>query len=498
VPADPRATCIIGVARRTWHPSDTPSGAPEPLAMWEQMARDAAADTGIADPSAVLAGLQSIDIVYSQSWQYDDAVARLSECFGASPARRRYSGIGGSVPLVLATEVARDVRAGDLDLALITGAEALATVRSLKKAGEKPQWSFPPTEKRRFPMDMDFDPSEITHAVFEAYLTFALFDNARRAHLGRNLDAHRDQLGRVLAPMTAIAAASPHAWFPIARSADEIVTASPDNRMVSYPYTKLMTSIMDVDMAAALVLASAAKADALGVPEERRVYLRGAAYAEDPAHVAGHPDLWRSPAMAAAADAALAGAGIGADDVAHLDLYSCFASSVCFALDALGISENDARAVTQTGGLPYHGGPGSNYMTHALAAMVETLRREPGSYGVTSGVGMHMQKHAYGVWSTDPGAGPMADVTPAPPAAEPLAIVESPEGKATVSTYTVLHGRDGNPERAVLICDLPGEGRCYALLDGGSAALAGSEADELIGRSVTLTPADGVNHASLG
>ena len=137
------------------------------------------------------------------------------------------------------------------------------------------------------------------------------------------------------------------------------------------------------------------------------MYLRGSAYAEDPSHVAGHPDLWRSPAMAAAAGAALSGAGIGADDVAHFDLYSCFASSVCFALDALGISEDDGRAVTQTGGLPYHGGPGSNYMTHALAAMVETLRGDPGSFGVTSGVGMHMQKHAYGVWSTDPGAGPV-------------------------------------------------------------------------------------------
>ncbi len=496
MPADPRASCIIGVARRTWHPSDVPDGAPEPLAMWEQVARQAAADTG-ADASSVLSALESIDIVYSQSWQYDDAVARLAERVGASPARRRYSGIGGSVPLVLATEVAREIRAGRLDLALITGAEALATVRRLKKAGERPQWSFRPAEKRPFPMDMDFDPSEISHAVFEAYLTFALFDNARRTHLGRGLDEHRAQLGRVLAPMTEIAAASPHAWFPVARGADELVTATPDNRMVSYPYTKLMTSIMDVDMAAALVLASAAKADALGVPEERRVYLRGAAYAEDPAHVAGHPDLWRSPAMAAAADAALAGSGIGADDVAYFDLYSCFASSVCFALDALGISEDDARPVTQTGGLPYHGGPGSNYMTHALAAMVETLRRDPGSYGITSGVGMHMQKHAYGVWSTDPGTSVLAD--PAPPvAAVPLTIVESPEGKATVATYTVLHGRDGGPERAVLICDVPGGGRCYALLDGGPAVLAETEVDELIGRTVTLTPADGINHAALG
>jgi acetyl-CoA C-acetyltransferase len=498
LPTDPRATCIIGVARRTWHPSDAPDGAPEPLAMWEQVAREAAADTG-ADAPSVLGALESIDVVYSQSWQYDDAVARLAERVGASPARRRYSGIGGSVPLVLATEVAQEIRAGHLDLALITGAEALATVRRLKKAGEKPQWSFRPAEKRPFPMDMDFDPSEISHAVFEAYLTFALFDNARRAHLGRGLGEHRARLGRVLAPMTEIAAASPHAWFPIARGADEIVTATPENRMVAYPYTKLMTSIMDVDMAAALVLASAAKADEFGVPEERRVYLRGAAYAEDPVHVAGHPELWRSPAMAAAAGAALAGAGIGADDVAHLDLYSCFASSVCFALDALGISEDDARAVTQTGGLPYHGGPGSNYMTHALAAMVETLRRDPGSYGVASGVGMHMQKHAYGVWSSDPGARSAAEQAPAPAtfAADPVAIVESPEGSATVATYSVLHGRDGGPERALLVCDLPGGGRCYALLDGDTATLGGAETGELIGRTVTLAPADGINHARL-
>ncbi len=497
---DPRATCIIGVARHTWHPFDVgiaSEPAPEPLDMWERVARDAADDADTGDGPAILHALESVDVVYSQSWQYDDPVARLAERLGASPARRRYSGIGGSVPHVLATEAARQIRAGHLDLALIAGAEALATVRRLKKAGERPQWSFRPAEKRPFPMDMEFDPSEISHAVFEAYLTFALFDNARRARLGRGLEDHRAALGRVMAPMTAVAAASPHAWFPVARDATEIVTAAADNRLVAYPYTKLMTAIMDVDMAAALVLASAAKADALGVPEERRVYLRGWGYAEDPAHVAGHPELWRSPAMAAAAGAALAGAGIGVDDVAHLDLYSCFASSVCFALDALGIGEDDPRAgaVTQTGGLPYHGGPGSNYMTHSLAAMTETLRDDPGSYGLVSGVGMHMQKHAYGVWSTDPGAATVTDPAPYVPAAEPLRIVESPEGTATVAAYSVLHGRDGAPERALLVCDLPGGGRCYALLDGGDEALAEAEVDELVGRKVTLTPQDQVNLA---
>jgi acetyl-CoA C-acetyltransferase len=260
-----------------------------------------------------------------------------------------------------------------------------------------------------------------------------------------------------------------------------------------------MTSIMDVDMAAALVIASAEKADGLGVPEDKRVYLRGFGYAQEPEHVAGHPDLWRSPDMAAAADAALAGAGIGADDVAHLDLYSCFASSVCFALDALGIAEDDARAsrVTQTGGLPYHGGPGSNYMTHSIAAMVETLRADPGSYGVVSGVGMHMQKHAYGVWSTSPGTGTVADPPAYVAASAPVSIVGSPEGAAAVAAYSVLHGRDGEPERALLVCDVAGGGRSYALLDGGIEVLGGAETDELVGRTVTLTPKDQQNLASL-
>jgi len=501
---DPRTPCIIGVGHTAWHPADAPEGAPEPLDMWEQVARRAADDAGAPD---ALRLLESIDVVYSQSWQYDDPAGRLAERLGSSPSRRNYSGIGGSVPQVLASQVGAAMAAGDLDLGLIVGAEALATVRRLKKAGERPRWSHQPAERRPFPMDMTFLPSEVSHAVFEAFLTFALFDNARRAHLGRPLGEHRAQLGRVLAPLTEVAAANPDAWFPVARTPSEIVTATADNRMVAYPYTKLMTAIMDVDMAAAVVMATAARADALRVPEEGRVYLRGSGYAQDPDHVAAHPDLWSSPAMAAASSAALAAAGIDVDAVAHLDLYSCFASSVCFALDALGLAEDDGRGVTQTGGLPYHGGPGSNYMTHALAAMVETLRSDPGSYGMVSGVGMHMTKHVYGVWSTVPGhtgcTGPPASsgrrrqARAVPSRAPEVAVVDSPEGPATVATYSVLHGRDGSPTSALLVCDLPVGARCYATLEGGGDALDEAETTELVGRSVSLTPKDGVNLARL-
>ena len=97
----------------------------------------------------------------------------------------------------------------------MVGGEALATVRRLKKAGTRPAWSHKPAERRPFPFDIAFHPAEVAHSVFEAYLTFALFDNARRAHLGRTVAEHRASIGQLLARMTEVAAADPaNAWFP--------------------------------------------------------------------------------------------------------------------------------------------------------------------------------------------------------------------------------------------------------------------------------------------
>jgi acetyl-CoA C-acetyltransferase len=278
----------------------------------------------------------------------------------------------------------------------------------------------------------------------------------------------------------------------MARSADEIITATPENRMVGYPYTKYMVSIMDVDMAAAVILASHEAADALGVPPERRVYLRGWCYTTDPTYVAEHEEMWRSPAMAAAADEALRVGGVGVDDVAHLDVYSCFGSSVNFARDALGLADNDSRSLTVTGGLPYHGGAGSDYMTHSIATMADVLRRDPGSYGLVSGVGMHMTKHVYGLYSTEPG--PIA-----PPEQERVQAAVDAEGKrevrdvydgaATVAAYSVVHGREGDPEWGVVVCDLPEGDRGYGkVLDPD--LLASAETEELVGRKVTLAPTE--------
>ena len=460
---DPRTPCIVGVARRTWRQQP----APEPLAMWEELTRAAAADAVSAD---AVRDIQSLQVVYCQSWEYDDPCGRLADRLGADPKHRAYSGIGGSVPVALVGDAAGAMARGELDLALVVGGEALATRRRLPA----PPWSFAPEQATPFPITLD--PGEAANGIYQAYLTFALLDTARRAGLGLAVADHREALGRLLAPLSRVAAAHPeHAWFPTARPADEIVTVTAANRMVATPYTKLMTAVMDVDMAAAVLLATEERADRMGVPDHQRVYLRGLGVGEEPPAMAARPDLGRSPALAAAGRAALRGHHI--DDVAHLDLYSCFASSLDFARDALGIT--DGRGLTVTGGLPYHGGPGSNYCAHSLAAMAGTLRSDPGSLGLVTGIGMHMTHHAASLWSTLPG-----EFVPAT-AAEPLpasTVSSGVGGTGTVATFSTTWSREG-PSWTALICDLPDGTRCYARLEEPPA-----EDDDLVGTTVTLAP----------
>jgi acetyl-CoA C-acetyltransferase len=479
------------VAQHVVRPGEGPS--PEPLVLWEGVVRAATADAGRGQ--AVLDAVDSLQIVYCQSWRYDDPVARLAERLRISPRHRHYSGIGGTTPQVLVQEAAESVLAGRYDLAVVTGAEALETLRQAKKAGERMPWSHRDPEKKPFPFEAPFHPAEVAHQVFQAWLTFPLWDVARRARQGVGPDEYRRRLGDLLAPMTEVAAANPYAWFPVRRSGGELITPTAANRMVGYPYTKYMVSVMDVDMAAALVIASHEKAEQLGVPPDRRVYLRGWCYATDPVYVAEHDPLWASPAMAAASAGAMGSAGVTIDDIAHLDLYSCFASTLNLACDALGIHPDDPRGLTVTGGLPFSGGAGSDYMTHSIATMVEVLRQDPGSIGMVSGVGMHLTKHVYGVYSTEPGQaapGPpdTAAVSEALGAGSVRAIRDVAAGPAEVATYTVAHGRDGLPEWGLAVCDLPEGDRCYARIEDADL-LAEIEAREWIGTTVDLVPGDG-------
>jgi acetyl-CoA C-acetyltransferase len=244
-----------------------------------------------------------------------------------------------------------------------------------------------------------------------------------------------------------------------------------------------------VNQAAALLIASQAAADAIGVPTERRVYLRGWSSARDYPYVAQNEDLWRSRAMEDASHRALGAAGMQVDDIDHLDLYSCFPCSMRFAADALGCGIDDRRGLSVTGGMPYAGAPGSGYVTHALAAMTQTLREHAGASGLVSGLSAQMATHAFSVLSTTP---PMSHPTALgaaralSPRGERMVVQSRGHGLATVEAYAVACDREGADELSVAVCRLADDSRCYAQTHDAEV-LRWLSTSEGVGHRVQLT-----------
>ena len=495
-----RGPCLIGTARHTWHPSGEP--APEPLDMWVQLARAAAHDVGV--DRDVIAAVDDLSVVHCQSWAYDDPPRRLAERLQLESAHRSESILAGTSPQRLIDAAAERMLRGETSVALVVGGEALATRREFAKVGDTPPWSHPHPAPPLLPVELDewYLPTEIAHGVLPAWLTFALLDQARWAARGGRAEDRREQ-AVVMDRLNAVAAANPDAWFRERRSGDELVTPGPGNRMVATPYTKRMTAFMDVDMAAAQLLVSAEVADAWGVPEERRVHLRGWGFARDAVHLGARADLTSSPAMRAATGEALGIAGLGVDDVDVFDLYSCFPSAVEFACDALGIGVDDPRPISVTGGLAYHGGPSSDYMGHSISHLVDRLRERPGDVGMVTGIGMHMTKHVAALWSVAPG--PLHHVEPhhleqrwdAPSDSPEVAVVTRGDGRGTVLAASVVYRGDGEPDHAVAICGLPDGTRCYARSDAAEVVVAVIDG-AWVGATAVLLPAeDGTNELRL-
>ena len=205
--------------------------------------------------------------------------------------------------------------------------------------------------------------------------------------------------------MSEVAATNPYAWFPRPLSAEHLSTPTAGNRMVGYPYTKQAVSIMDVDMAATVIVASHAKADELGVPAERRVYLRGWCYATDPVYLAEHPTCRPRRRWPPRAPRPCAAPARGST-TSPTSTSTAASPARCTWPAMRSAWRPTTRGLTVTGGLPFSGGAGSNYMLHSIATMVDVLRADPGALGLVSGVGMHMTKHVYGVYSPPPRAHP--------------------------------------------------------------------------------------------
>ena len=302
-----------------------------------------------------------------------------------------------------------------------------------------------------------------------------------------DIETHQRRVSELWARFSEVAALNPYAWSPQARTPEDLRTVGPDNRMVCFPYPKLFNANDRVDQGAALILCSVDAARSAGVPEERWVFPLSGADANDHWFLSHRHDLRSSPAIRLAGHSALRLAGVGIDDIDHIDLYSCFPCAVQIAAHELGLPLDGSRPLTVTGGLAFAGGPGNNYVSHSIATMAGRLRDEPGSVGLVTGLGWYMTKHAVGVWSTTPPPdgfsydNPQVEVDALPQRAP----TSDFEGDATVETYTVVHGRDGEPERAILALLTDSGARAWGTTSDADS-LVGLEDEEGCGRSARV------------
>lgn len=482
----PRTPVIVGVGQVTMRPDagTTYASRPTPLDLMTEALERAGADAG----APILDHLDELVAIGSFTWHTADPAQLVLDRLGLSNVRTRLTPTGGNLPQQLVHETARRIEAGEVTTVAITGAEAMYAHALAKREGRKVDWvrQGPDVASPEF---VEADRVPFTSEEYASGLTlpievYPLFENARRARLGWSIEHQREQLGRLWANFATVAAKNPYAWITEAPSATDIATPSASNRMVSFPYTKLLVANLPVDMGASYVMTSYERARALGVATDTMIFPVAGADANDHWFVSDRDALDQSPAMAAIW-AALAGVGANADNLGPIDLYSCFPTVVQTACDVLGIDAFDAsRIPTLTGGLTFGGGPGNNYVTHGIAAMVDALRARPDTTGLVTGLGWFATKHAWGTYQARPPKTPFqwANVQPVVDA-QPTTVHEQRDGEAVVETYTVAHGRSG-PEKLIVAARQAGV-RLWAQ-SADPALMARAESEELIGQSVNV------------
>jgi acetyl-CoA C-acetyltransferase len=477
-----RQPILIGVGQLIHRVAD-PHQVMEPLEMMAEAVRRAVAD---AEISQRLTDVDSLTVINIISRAYADPAGFLAARLGIDPRDRVYTSMGGNSPQWRVNETADRIARGEVRLAIIAGAEAMHGLQMAHRAGVQLDWAEAGTPETVGDARWGNNALEQRHHAQLPTNVYPLFENALRAKRGWSIERHAAHLAQLCARMATVAHDNPYAWFRDGKTAADIAAVGPHNRMIAFPYPKFMNAIISVDQAAALVMTDVETARSLGVPESKWVYVRGCGDATDHWFISDRVNFWSSPAIRIAGERALAQARVDIAEVDFFDLYSCFPCAVQIGADMLGVPVDDPRPLTVTGGLPYHGGPGNNYSTHAIASMVERLRGAPGKMGVVTGVGWYLTKHAVGVYSSSAPEHPFERENPKhyqhlvddEPHPEMAAVAH---GAGTVETYTVQHDRDGNPSVGVVVVRLADGRRCWANITD-AAILERIEHDEFIGQ----------------
>lgn len=445
-----RIPVVVGVGQHVVREVDLQSP-PSPLSLSVEACKAALADCAgravehaIDTVAFVRLNSDSIPTRTGPFGVYGNLPRLVSKQIGADPAHAILSVVGGQSPQQLVGEMCNRIAAGESDVALVTGSEAIGAMKAALRAGVTLSWddSMEGQLDDRGTGPQLVIPEELAGGMGFPPQVYGAFEHAWRGKQGLTREQHMAHMAKLFAPFSKIASENPYAAFPEERSEEFLSTPAQDNYPVADPYLKWHVAQDAVNQGAALLLTHEDRARELGIPEEQWVYLHGAADVQDKL-VTRRPALHASAAMASATRAALQASSSTIGDIDHLELYSCFPCAVQYACDALGISTSN-RKLTQTGGLPFFGGAGNNYSMHGIASMVETLRADRGSRGLVLANGGFLSKESVGIYST---ARPTA-YTPVDSTAAQQAIADEPDveqasapTRGNVEAYSVLYER---------------------------------------------------------
>lgn len=459
---------LVGIAQLEQRDADPVAGrGKEPLDLMIEAVEEAARDAGAP---ALLTTADAVRVTRGM-WPYENPARAVAEALGCPQAETGVSMWGGDAVQLVLTESALEIQSGARQIVILVGAECGRTQAKARRTGIDLHWrEAPGTPDRTFGEELKMRTrAEAVRGVSQPIQMYPIFENAIRHARGETLHGHIRRVSELWAGFSRVAADNPHAWIREAATAEEIRTASDFNRPVSFPYPKLMNSNSNVDQAAALILCSTAVARRLGIPEDKWVYPWAATAAHDTYAVSNRDNLHTSPGIRIAGGRALELADRHVEEIAHVDLYSCFPSAVQVAAAELGFGEE--RPLTVTGGLTFGGGPLNNYVMHAIARMAEVLRDSPGDVGLVSSNGGFITKHAFGIYSTAPPGKPFRYEVPqdrvdAMPTRE---AVPAFDGPVEIESYTVMYGSNG-PSAALAAC----------LLDDGRRAWGNTDDPEVM------------------
>ncbi|MCB1691955.1 MAG: acetyl-CoA acetyltransferase [Pseudomonadales bacterium] len=478
---DPNTPVIVGIHQLLQRVDDPLAGA-EPVDMMVSAARGAAADAG---NEALVTGIESVRVIRGV-WRYKQPASYVAAKLGVPGAETVGTPFGGNMVQSVVNETAMEILAGRKSLVLITGAENGNSQAKARKLGiELPVTETHGTYTRMIGEDksMSSEP-ELARNIRAPIQIYPIFENALRYERGESIEDHVRRISALWASFSEVAGNNPHAWLRDPVDDVTIRTPGPANRMVSFPYPKLMNSNNAVDMAAALVMCSVAKARELGIDEEKWIYPWAGTDAHDHFMVSDRDNLHTSPAIRIAGRRVLELAGRSVDDLDFIDVYSCFPSAVQVAMNEMALPEG--RPLTVTGGLTFGGGPLNNYVMHSIARTVELLRASRSSVGLVTANGGYLTKHAFGVYAGEPPARPFqhANVQEEVDATPSRHSVIDHDGEVTIESYTVMYGGE-SPAIGHAACLLPDGRRTWANTEDRDVMVA-MTTEEFCGRRARI------------